>query len=96
MTRRPVRASWTSAVAQSTLGVDSWRGDGQWDSKRLTIPGTKATGSFPASEATPSSAESQGRTFREGLTPPLPEPVPWKQPDLAMGVSQCPPCQGPL
>lgn len=41
-------------------------------------------------EATPPSAESQGRTFREGLEAALPDPVPWKQPDLAVSVSPLP------
>lgn len=54
MTRLPIRASWTSALAWSILGVDSCWGDGQWGlaeatSTRPTLPGTKATGSFPAS-----------------------------------------------
>lgn len=41
-------------------------------------------------EATPPSTESQGRTFRRDQAPPLPDPVPWKQPDLAMGASPVP------
>lgn len=34
--------------------------------------------------ATPPSAEGQGRTFTDSLALPLPDLVPWKQPDLAM------------
>lgn len=41
-------------------------------------------------EASPPSAESQGRTFGRGQAPPLPDPVPWKLPDLAMGASPAP------
>lgn len=41
-------------------------------------------------EATPPSAESQDRTFRGGQALPLPDPVPWKQPDLAMGANPAP------
>lgn len=37
-------------------------------------------------EATTPTAGSQGRTFRGGQAPPLPDPVPWKLPDLAMGA----------
>lgn len=41
-------------------------------------------------EASPPSAESQGRTFGRGQALPLPDPVPWKLPDLAMGASPAP------
>lgn len=58
MTALTLRASWISVWAQPILGVDSFWGDGQWGlaeatSRRLTIPGTKATGPFPASGGKP-------------------------------------------
>ena len=94
------RASWTSVSAQSVLGVDSHGGDGSGAWLKPPPGGQLSQGPKPLArsqfpEATPPNAESQGRTFREGQAPPLPDPVPWKQPDLTMSVSPAPCLPGP-
>lgn len=78
----PVGAGWASALAKSILGVDScWggsqRGLAEANSRRPTVSGTKAMALSQLPEPTPPSAGT-------GLDK---DPMPWKQPDLAMGLS---------
>lgn len=96
----PGGASWLSMLAQSALGVDSHWGDGSGAWLKPPPGGQLSQGPKPLAcaqfpEATPPSADSQGRTFRAGQASPLPDPVPWKQPDLTTSVSPVPCLTGP-
>lgn len=81
-----------------------WTASGEIASKAWWTPpcrgqlsqGLKPLALFQLPEVTPPSSESQDRTSGGGLAPPLPDPMPRKQPDLATAGAHHPSSQSPL